>query len=199
MIEIKFSLYDILSNLIPGFLILFSLLLLLHYSLKDFEVTLVLIVAYIIGYLNNTISSWSEEIIYWSWGGKPSDQLLNGKYIWKVKFYDGQKAKEYLTKETTITNPTNDNLFHIAMRYANLSTNERVKDFNANYALSRNLIISFLISSVIINFNFWFNAWILIFSSMLIFIMWLRAKQRGYYYAREVLNTYIRLKEKDKE
>lgn len=189
--------YDILSNLIPGFLILFALAILIDKSLNELDITASIVLSYIIGYLNNTLSSWIEDLFNWSWGGKPSDQLLEGKSIWKVTFYQADKAKEYLIKEIQVNSPSTDSLFQIALRYA--ITDERVKEFNSNYALSRNLILSFTISSVIVNFYFWFNTWILAGSAVLIFIMWIRAKQRGYYFAREVLNTYIRLKEKDKE
>lgn len=194
----KFSIYDMLSNIIPGFLIFFSLLILADYSFRDLDITITLMAAYIIGYLNNTISSWSEGLIFWSWGGKPSDQILSGKNIWKVKFYDNEKVKEYLTKESNFSNPSNDELFQIAMRYANLSTNERVRNFNSNYALSRNLIISFIITAIIINIKYWFNVWIVGNSVLLIIIVWLRAKQRGFYFAREVLKTYIHIKENNK-
>ncbi|MBK7378046.1 MAG: hypothetical protein IPJ03_03425 [Ignavibacteriales bacterium] len=193
----KYSMYDILSNLIPGFLILFALAILIDKSLNELDITASIVLSYIIGYLNNTLSSWIEDLFNWSWGGKPSDQLLEGKSIWKVTFYQADKAKEYLIKEIQVNSPSTDSLFQIALRYA--ITDERVKEFNSNYALSRNLILSFTISSVIVNFYFWFNTWILAGSAVLIFIMWIRAKQRGYYFAREVLNTYIRLKEKDKE
>jgi len=189
----KFSIYDILSNLIPGFLIFFAISLQFSYSFNNADFTVVIVLSYIIGYLNNTISSWSEGIFYWSWGGKPSDQLLLGKNIWKVKFYDNEKVKEYLKNESNNSSPSFDDLFQIAMRYA--IANERVAEFNSNYALSRNLIISFLISSVILNIKYWFNMWILIVSVLLIVIIWLRAKQRGFYFAREVLNTYIKIKE----
>jgi len=193
----KYSMYDILSNLIPGFLILFALAILIDKSLNELDITASIVLSYIIGYLNNTLSSWIEDLFNWSWGGKPSDQLLEGKSIWKVTFYQADKAKEYLIKEIQVNSPSTDSLFQIALRYS--ITDERVKEFNSNYALSRNLILSFTISSVIVNSYFWFNTWILAGSAILIFIMWIRAKQRGYYFAREVLNTYIRLKEKDEE
>ncbi|MFZ2864280.1 MAG: hypothetical protein WA440_05965 [Ignavibacteriaceae bacterium] len=193
----KFSIYDILSNLIPGFLILFSLFFLLDDSLKDLDLATVLFLAYIVGYLNNTLSSWCEELFYLSWGGKPSDQLIEGKSIWKVKFYENKKAKEYLIKEANTESPSNDNLFQIALRYA--SSNEKVKDFNSNYALSRNLIISFISSIALMNIKYWFSYGILITSIILVLIIWLRAKQRGFYFAREVLTVYIGIKDKENQ
>lgn len=191
----KFSIYDLLSNIIPGFLIIFAASLQYEYSVSSSDVTILIILSYVVGYLNNTISSWSEGILDWSWGGKPSDQVLSGKNIWKVKFYDIEKVNEYLTNESQNSSPSLDHLFQIAMR--NTMTSERVVEFNSNYAFARNLIISFLISFVIINIKYWFNMWIFILSLSVLVIIWLRAKQRGFYFAREVLNTYIKIKDKN--
>lgn len=148
---------------------------------------------FLLGYLINTISSWAEDIYYLSWNGKPSDCLLNGKKIWKVKFYESQKVKELLRAETAKSNPSNDELFSIALRYANQKDN-RVEDFNASYAFSRSLLTIVLIGGIFLlirNYNDW-KFYLLIIPAIL--IVWLRCKQRGYYYSREVLNVYLKIK-----
>lgn len=192
----RFSIYDILSNLIPGFLILVSIYVFMDHPLGEIDITVSLVIAYLIGYINNTLSSWSEDTFNWTWGGKPSNMLLNGKDIWKVRFYDNKKVREMLERESTDQNKDIDSLFQIAMRYAHPSSNDRVKDFNSNYALSRNLIISVLISAILLNIKYWFSIAAFAISLLVFIIVWLRAKQRGYYYAREVLNTYLNIKEK---
>lgn len=186
----KFSMYDILSNIIPGFLILISFHLVLNIT-SEFEITTTLIIAYIVGIINNTLASWMEDIFYFSWGGKPSDQLLDGKNIWKVNFYELDKTKNLLSDELRSESQTNDALFQVALRYSSISNNERIKDFNSNYALSRNLIISFIISSILLNIKYWFNIYLLLGSIAIILIIWQRAKQRGFYFAKEVLTTYL--------
>ena len=111
----NFKAYDILSSLIPGFIVLLVLLKLfgLNYD-KDYVIAYTAI-AFLIGYVVNTLSSWLEDFYYFTWGGKPSNNLLEGKGVWKVKFYEHEKAKNCLIQETQSTNPTNDHLFSIAM------------------------------------------------------------------------------------
>ena len=150
--------------------------------------------AFLLGFVINTASSWLEDIYYCTWGGKPSNRLLDGKYIWKVRFYEYQKVKSLLLNEVTTDNPSNDQLFSIAMRYANGKKDSRVDDFNANYAFARVLLttsIVITISLIIINYNDWKYYVTLI---PLLVIVWLRCKQRAYYYAREVLNEYLKSK-----
>ena len=125
--------------------------------------------------------------------GKPSDRLLNDKDIWKVRFYHSQKAKDSLKAETTNPNPSNDELFSIAMRYAN-QKESRVEDFNAAYAFSRSLLTCVVIGGIflLIRNQIDWKFYVLILPTII--IVWLRCKQRGYYYAREVLNVYLKTK-----
>lgn len=194
----KFKFYDILAQLIPGFLVYIAYLLLTDKSFdKDFIIPATAI-AFVIGYFVNTVASWAEDLYYWTWGGKPSDQLLEGKNIWKVKFYDHQETKRLLIDEASSSRPKNDELFGIAMRYVTPEVNGRVNDFNANYAFSRVMLTTTLIASGMLIWEYydqWFTYAALV---PLIFVAWYRCKQRGYYFAREVLKTYLKIK-KDEE
>lgn len=186
--------YDILSSLIPGFLVLLVLLSTLGFNYDKDYVIAYTAIAFLIGYIMNTLSSWLEDFYYFTWGGKPSRKLLDGKGIWKVFFYEHEKAKDLLTQESLKSSPSNDYLFSIAMRYANGKKDSRVDDFNANYAFSRVLLTTALtITSLLIfnNYNDWRYYATLIPS---LIIIWLRCKQRGYYYAKEVLNEFLKSK-----
>lgn len=189
----NFKIYDILSSLVPGFLLLLVILEFFNLSFdKDMTVPYTAI-AFLLGFLVNTISSWLEDIYFFTWKGKPSDCLLNGKDIWKVKFYQSQKVKELLKTETTKLNPSNDELFSIAMRYAN-QKDSRVEDFNSSYAFSRSLLTCVLIGGIFLlirNHNDW-KFYLIIIPTII--MVWLRCKQRGYYYSREVLNVYLKIK-----
>ena len=81
----NFKAYDILSSLIPGFIMLIVLIpfLGLEYN-KDYVIGYTAI-AFLLGYVLNTLGSWLEDLYYLTWGGKPSDKLLDGKSIWKIK------------------------------------------------------------------------------------------------------------------
>lgn len=190
----NFKAYDILSSLIPGFLVLLVLLKAFGLSYDKDYIIAYTAIAFLVGYVMNTLSSWLEGFYYFTWGGKPSNNLLEGKGIWKVIFYEHEKTKDLLIQESQKPTPSNDYLFSIAMRYANGKKDTRVDDFNANYAFARVLLTtSFVItiSLIIINYNDWRYYVILI---PILVTIWLRCKQRAYYYVREVLNEYLKSK-----
>lgn len=189
----NFKLYDILSSLVPGFLLLLVILDFLNIPFKNDLIVPYTSIAFLLGFLISTISSWAEDIYFLSWNGKPSDRLLNGKDIWKVKFYESKKVKELLKAETVKSNPSNDELFSIAMRFANQKDN-RVEDFNSAYAFSRSLLTCVLIGGIflLIRYSNDWKIYLIVISTII--IVWLRCKQRGYYYSREVLNVYLKIK-----
>lgn len=195
----KFKFYDILSHLIPGFVVYLAYLEFIGEKFdKDFVVPATA-VAFVLGYFVNTLASWFEDLYYWTWGGKPSSSLLNDKDIWKVRFYEGAKSKELLQNESSNPSPTNDELFTIAMRYATPDVNSRVSDFNASYAFSRVILTTVLIVSGLMIYTYYWSFKVYLIALPLIFISWYRSKQRGYYFAREVLTTYLRLKSETSE
>src|ERR1043166_758538 len=126
----NFKAYDILSSLLLGFLSLLVALNILNLNYDNDLVIAYTAIAFVLGYLMNTISSWMEDFYFFTWGGKPSDRLLNGKDIWKVRFYQATKAKNLLFTESANPRATNNELFSIAMRYANGQKEGRADDFN---------------------------------------------------------------------
>ena len=190
----QFKAYDIFSSLIPGFLILFSLFQFLGISYDKDLIVPYTAGAFLLGYVINTISSWLEDFYFFTWGGKPSNNLLQGKDIWKVRFYSHVKVTELLNLESSNPNASYDELFSIAMREANTKKDPRVEDFNALYAFSRVLLTTVLIATFLIASRFYSNWQFYCVSFPILFIIWLRAKQRGYYYSKEVLNVYLKSK-----
>ena len=190
----NFKIYDIVSLLIPGFIILFVIIHSFDFTFNDDSIIFSTAIAFVLGFIINTLSSWLEGLYFLTWGGKPSDKILDGKDIWKVKFYKGKEVREFLLKETINESPSNDELFSIALCYVN-EKDSRIENTSAYYSFSRSLLTTVLISSIIIipsddfNLNYYY---ILI---PLIFIIWLRCKQRGYYYVREVLTEYMQKKD----
>jgi hypothetical protein len=185
-----FKAYDIFSSLVPGFLLLIGLQnsFELAYD-KDYFVAYTAL-AFLFGYIINTLGSWMEDFYFLTWGGKPSSNLLSGKGIWKVKIYNSTSLRTFLSTKTARTTPSNDELFGIAMRYSNGEKDTRVDDFNAMYAFSRTLLTTVVIGGTLIlvrNYNDWRYFAVILPTA---FILWLRCKQRGYYYAKEILNVY---------
>src|SRR5687768_15846739 len=135
-----FKAYDILSSLIPGSLILLAVLNLLGLKYDKDLILAYTAISFLLGYAINSAGSWLEGVYFLTWGGKPSDKLLSGKRIWKVKFYCADEVKKLLRLETTNPNPTNDELFSIAMRSVTGIKDSRIEDFNAMYAFARSLL-----------------------------------------------------------
>lgn len=190
----SFKLYDILSSLIPGFIILVASMYMLNIEYnKDYAIPYTAL-AFLIGYIINALCSWLENVYYWTWGGKPSTRLLEGKDMWKVRFYEATKVKDYLLEEVKDPSASNDKLFHEAMRYANGKSDSRVDDFNAHYAFSRSLLTTTLVAIIFVAIKQHDNWLFYVIAFPSLFVVWFRCKQRAYYYSREVLNEYLKSK-----
>jgi hypothetical protein len=190
----KLSLYDILTKLIPGSLILFVIL---QYTKVEWNADYTLIFTiggYIVGFLNDAASSWMEKIYFWSWGGKPSTNQLSGKYILKVRLFDFEKVRSFLIEDTTSKDPSENELFRTALRYALSADPNRVDDFINSYVFSRNVLTSFIICCIFLIITFDQNFIYLVLCAIAIVISWQRAKESAHYYSREVFETYLRLK-----
>lgn len=192
----SFKYYDLLSTIIVGYFALIAFLLIsgIGYN-EDYSIAYIA-AAYVVGYVINAISGLLESIWYWTIGGMPSDVLLTPiegkKYtgIRRVRFYHAEEAIEKLRKQ--LEDPTADTrkMFSLAMRETNSNADSRVPDFNANYAFSRVLLTTLFIVTIIVIAYYpceW-KSYLLIIPLLL---SWIRFKERGYYYAREVLNEYL--------
>ncbi|SFW76311.1 hypothetical protein [Chitinophaga sancti] len=138
-------------------------------------------IAFLLGYIVNTLGSWLEVIYFFTWGGKPSNRLLDGKGTWKIKLYHHVALRANLVGKAAGANPKNDELFAIAMRNVAGVKDTRIEDFNAIYAFSRTLLTTVLIGGILIlikNSMDWHYHAVVIPA---IIVMWVRCKQRGYY------------------
>lgn len=192
----NFKLYDILSQLIPGFILYATYLHVDHQSFDSSFIVPATAISFVVGYFVNTLASWLEPFYYFTWGGKPSNQILEGKNIWKVKFHELDKTRKYLVEEFDEVEATNDQLFSLAIRYATPEVSVRVADFNSNYVFSRVILTTMLIVSGLLIWANYSNPSIYLVTIPIIFMAWLRSKQRGFYFAKEVLKTYLTIKTK---
>lgn len=199
----SFKYYDLLSNLTVGMIVFYAIWKLF---LPDWEISEWGIVpsGYVVGYFVDAISSLIEPFLYCTICGKPSDKLLTPvpgqKWtgINKVKFYFADEAVKALKKDTGDAEATTDKMFEYAMRMANPNKDSRVPDFNGHYALSRVILTTALIAIVLVEVRFcciWYS-WLI--SLVILLLAWNRYRERGYYYAREVLNEYLKNKKVNK-
>lgn len=203
----EFKYYDVLSSLVVGYVLLVIGMYAFQIEYSSDYTVAYLAMAFLCGYLINAISSLLEPVYYFTIGGKPSNRLLNngtekhGKFyhcfiprntgIRKVRFYETTTVRKLLLEGFENENPKEDRLFGRAMRAVNGNQDSRVPDFNAHYALSRTILTTVLISAILVICTNPSN-WQSYLSIVLVLICWNRYKERAYYYAREVLNEYLK-------
>lgn len=195
----NFKYYDLLSNLTIGLVAFYAAWKLLFPEVQISE-WVVVPAGYVLGYFLNALSSFVEPGLYKLIFGKPSDRLLTpvAERKWtgirKVKFYSAEKAVEQLRKDVDDVNASTGKMFEFAMRQVSADSGSRVSDFNGHYALSRVVLTVVIIATVFVEIEYydvWYS-WII--SAVVLFIAWNRYRERGYYYAREVLNEYLKMK-----
>lgn len=193
--NIKF--YDLLSSVITGVAI-FTIV--NNIFLNNIEINEVayLAIGYLIGYFINAIGSRLEGILYKTIGGKPSDRLLTPieDQKWtgyrRVKFHSADEVISMLKQKLKESDASTEKMFECAMRMVNGDKNSRVPDFNAQYALSRTVLTTTLLAVILLAFRF-YDCWLFwVVGILLLLISWNRFKERAYYYAREVLNEYMK-------
>ena len=196
----NFKYYDLLSNLTVGVVVFYAVWQLLFPQLEMSE-WVVVPAGYIVGYFLNAFSSFIEPFLYKTICGMPSDRLLTpvpGQQwtgIRKVKFYFTNEAVNALRQDTQDENADTRKMFGYAMRAVNANKDNRVPDFNGHYALSRVILTTVIVVLFVIEvryYDVWYS-WLI--SLGVLMLAWNRFRECGYYFAREVLNEYLKNKQ----
>ena len=188
----NFNLYNLLSQLIPGFILLIIGVRVYNIDMNTIPILPSTAIAYVLGYLINAIGSWFEKIIYWSWGGEPAIQVLEGKKCGKYRFYEVDRLKKLLERDKKISNKE---IFQISMRLAN--NNDRVKDINSSYVFSRSILMTLMVGHLILMPLYLKSYLFHIVSICIIFLSCYRAKQIAFSFVKEVFQVSINISEKD--
>ncbi|WP_196783711.1 hypothetical protein [Flavobacterium hydrophilum] len=188
----NFKSYDILSSLVPGFIMLLCYLPFLGFDYNKDYVIGYTAIAFGLGYLLNIISSLLEQFYFWTWGGRPSCKLLEGKGMWNIKQYNYMRLKNNLNSKTENPTPCNKELFSIAMRTVFSTKDTRIEDFSNSYAFSRTMLTCSILSTIVILLNY-YDDWKAYLSIIVVILFWYRAKQRGYYFSKEILQIYSKI------
>ena len=195
----SFKYYDLLSNLTVGIVASFAIWKLFFLDL-DISEWVVIPAGYVLGYFLNAISSLIEPFLFCTICGKPSDKLLTPvpgqKWtgIKKVKFFFAEEAVKTLKKDIGDAEAETGKMFGYAMRMANANKDSRVPDFNGHYALSRVILTTVIFAVIIVEIKFSYVWYSWPISIAILSLAWNRFRERGYYYAREVLNEYLKTK-----
>jgi hypothetical protein len=156
-----------------------------------------------IGHIIQTVGSLLEPCIHKTWRGQPPDQAflegLGDRYLPK----DSAVRIRAKLAQTVGGEAGERSLFLRAVQLAESAGNARVQRFNSLYAYHRGLIILSLVALALLLASFqwgataaWACGWKVAGTAAVLAILvltWHRAKQRAYYYVREVLLTAERV------
>jgi hypothetical protein len=219
----KFNIHDFISKIIPGgltLIILFSIVITNEVEnggsnlndyitiLKEFKglnSIFFLMIAYLLGYVLDGLSSFFTEKILWKmWGGWPIVLLHQGKTTSRTTFPQRKKVFNTLSKiyfnsiKDDFSEDEYDELYYFAQSQVRKSgTNEqttRQQDYINSYIFSRNLtttlIIITIILGIIIIVNYSITALILLILILLFLLFnYYRCKDKALYQTRNLLNS----------
>lgn len=193
-----FKYYDLLSTILVGYFVLMAFIYVVGIDYNEGHSIAYIAIAYVVGYIINAVSGLLEGFWYWTIGGMPSDKLLEQKDgkdytgIKRVRFYHSAEVIDKLRNQLHDPSAGTRKMFSRAMIEVNSNENSRVPDFNAQYAFSRVLLTSLALISLTI-ISFYPCNWKSYLILLPLIIVWIRFRERGYYYAREVLNEYLKI------
>ncbi|MDQ3816205.1 MAG: hypothetical protein M3362_00775 [Acidobacteriota bacterium] len=201
----KFELYDVLGILIPGLVTVGMIYGIAFWIGRKIEIPampealqvfILLAVATVLGQAVQTIGSLLEGFYFWTWRGRPSDQALKGrsKRISASQATDlKERLKNYFVKGGGY-NLSDHEIFLCALSICNHKSLGRVTRFNSLYAYHRGLTTLLLLSAIatlVIIASVEPNppaAWkVFAVEAGVTLLFWYRTKQRGMYFADEVL------------
>lgn len=208
----KLELYDILSSLILGILaivwvpICFPVLLTVKGpKYPDAFLAIVLVAAGVFtGQLIQALASMLEPLLFWAMDGRPSDQALAGKL--SDRYFAKSEAERIKAKILTAmggSEQTKGAIFRFAMQRSDAAGIGRAARFNSLYAYHRGLLVLVVLATITLFLSMKWGAaaswplslrWVSgVIALLLLLLFWNRTKQRGIYYAREVLLTAERV------
>lgn len=210
MIE-KLDLYDVLTALLHGVLFMTyccTLFPSLQTSVQNIalpeSVLIVMFVAtaYFIGQTLSVLSNMLERPLFLTWGGKPSDITLKR-----------QKSSPYINRDTVVLaleklrqkygdDTSTEALFAAAMTIARSAEGSLSERHNRMYAYYRMTIANLILCSGVfalscfrgigVDMSIGTRCLLLGLLLVLIALHWFRAKQRAFYFVREVLLVAVR-------
>lgn len=207
----KWDFYDVLGVIVPGLLLITWVLLLfpqlagrlVELPMPEAVAVLALTaVATFVGHLIQAVASLTERLLFATWGGRPSDQILNGKASCYLPPDSGQRISSKLRKRVG-DEASCHSLFLYALQLSETAQSTRCPRFNSLYGYHRSLLTTVAVAALLFGLSIVggaasslsAGACVLGFAliGVVLALMWFRTRQRGMYYAREVLLTAERV------
>jgi hypothetical protein len=207
----KLEFYDILGILVPGVLLIYLFVICfpgagaaIHPRMSDaLNAIAFTATAIFLGQIVQAIASLLEGVLYWTWGGRPSERALRSGL--GNRYLPEETAKRIRTKlkKAVGEHCTDRDLFLYAMQRAENAGSQRVTKFNALFAYHRALVVfclvalAFVLSSaglgIVAALPRWEAGSVVFGALALLILIWHRTRQRAFYYVREVLLTAERV------
>lgn len=204
MIE-KMDYYDIIGTLIPGILLVSWVPicfpdLTMAFSMTGFPSAFTFVaclaVAIFVGQLIQAMGSLIEPVLFWSWGGRPSEKAIEeglGKYLPEDA---GRRIRGKLQAKVE-NDASSQSLFLYAMQLTDAANIGRATRFNGLYTYHRSQVVLVFVGLVMAAIScafgrfasghWWHTASLILGLLLMLLLAWYRAKQRAMYYVREVL------------
>ena len=200
----KFELYDVLGVIIPGlvsvgFIYAFSYWTGHNITIPTMpdalQVFVLAAVAIVLGQVIQALSSILEPFYFWTWFGRPSDMALRGRTRISQVFANELKGRftTYILKGANRAVEDHE-IFMCALSICTYKSLGRVARFNSLYAYHRALTTLLLIATMTTAIIIATSdpnppvAWrIFLIELGVTLLFWYRTRQRGIYFADEVL------------
>lgn len=193
--ELKY--YDLLSNTIIG-VVAIAVFKTAWFNDKSLDVEVYIAGGYLLGYFINAIGSATEPILYKLIGGMPSDKLLTfvEDHEWtginKVKFFEAKRVVGMLKKSIGDNKASTGRMFAFAKGCVISNSDNRVSDFNAQYVFARGIFICVIVVFIFLIPQYYCLWYFWAIGLSVLWLSWNRFRERGYYFAREVLCEYMK-------
>lgn len=202
----KFDIYDIVTSLLHGTLFLGASVVLFPQAInfvRPLEISEVVMsaifisVAYFLGQAITSISSQLQPFLFLTWGGMPSKRVFGGRFPEKYLSADLIDLAKKALQKTSDAKLSDAALFSKAMGIARKAEGSLSERHNQMYAYNRTTLCNLLLLTGLFIASCFYGLCkdfdgaritiVLVCSALLLVLHWYRAKQRAFYYVREVL------------
>lgn len=191
--------YEFVGLIIPSVVLLFSMNFILtlegHKSFFDFsniaESVVFLCFSYALGHIIQGVGNFLENLVWWFYGGMPTQWLLKNNRFNK-RLFEQSITESIKTKIESEYGTINNNTDYGMILYNKLNQKkltDRIDIFNGNYSLFRGLSVTFIIllTYLFIDRNFEFG----LVCFFCYFISVRRMIRFAKHYAKEIYRTYL--------
>ena len=202
----KIDIYDIVTSLLHGTLFLVAGCVLFPHAIKivaplgisEFASSIAFIcIAYFVGQVITSVSSIIQPCLFWTWGGTPSKLAFEGKIPDKYISYDMVKLARTALQKTSQNNLSDLAIFSKAMSIARKTDGSLSERHSRMYAYNRVTFCNLILVLGLFVLSCFYGqgkglccaqiVGIVIVFFLMLLLHWYRAKQRAFYYVREVL------------